>query len=406
MPTPAQSSLVDPLPVHKRLPRWTVRINQTINYNKGNVGEKIKYTIDLTGEGFGQMNGADSDLSMCAKLLKCKNEIALLSKSHFAAAKNYSNVNDELKALRRLKNRRVRELNQKVRKLNQKVWKLNQKVWKLNQKVWTLHRRNIQLAQDKEQLAQDKEQLVQDKKQLAQDKEQLVQDKKQLAQDKEQLIQDKKQLAQDKEQLIQDKKQLAQDKEQPVKPHALALAESWSLQNLQKNVLLLMEKVKLDESGKDEEIRQRGGDAEELKETIQGINNVGQLVLEIGKQQSQAIGAMTEGFRKMNREQDNYIYPFYTPTRPNDGSLPVIPDLDLSAPPAFCATNQQQMPVLSSSPDNVNFGPSYNGRFAYPVSSPQTPMLSPRSPGRGGSSLQVPSLQGYQDASWPGSSNY
>ncbi|KAM3448655.1 hypothetical protein MY3296_007614 [Beauveria thailandica] len=310
------------------------------------------------------MNGADSDLSMCAELLECEKKIAWLRKSHCAAAENYSNFNDELKALRRLKNRRVRELNQKVRKLNQKVWKLNRK-------VWTLHRRNIQLAQDKEQLAQDKEQLVQDKKQL-----------------------------------IQDKKQLAQDKEQPVKPHALALAESWSLQNLQKNILLLMEKVKLDESGKDEEIRQRGGDAEELKETIQGINNVGQLVLEIGKQQSQAIGAMTEGFREMNREQYNYIYPFYTPTRPNDGSLPVIPDLDLSAPPAFCATNQQQMPVLSSSPDNVNFGPSYNGRFAYPVSSPQTPMLSPRSPGRGGSSLQVPSLPGYQDASWQGSSNY
>ncbi|KAK8148535.1 hypothetical protein G3M48_009853 [Beauveria asiatica] len=291
--------------------------------------------IDLTGEGFSQMNGADSDLSMCAELLECEKEIAWSSKSRFAAAKNYSNFNDQLKALRRLKNRRVR--------------KPNQEVWKLNQKVWTLHRRNIQLAQDKEQLAQDK-------------------------------------------------KQLAQENEQLEKSHGSVYGKYLGLQESQRTFQLLMEKIKLDESGKDEVIRQCGKEFEELKKMIQECIDCQQRFLEFGNSQRQTNMELGELIRKLTQ--------VYELTRPNDGFLPVIPGLDLSASSAFYATNQQQMPVLSSSPDNVNFGPSYNGRFAYPVSSPQTPMLSPRSSDRGGISLQVPSLQGYQDASWPGSSNY
>ncbi|KAM3557102.1 hypothetical protein MY1884_004712 [Beauveria asiatica] len=272
---------------------------------------------------------------MCAELLECKNEIAWLSKSHFAAAENYSNVNDKLKALQRLKNRRVRRLNQKVRELNQKVRKLNQK-------VWTLHRRNIQLAQDKEKLAKENKQLN--------------------------------------------------------NYYGSVLGKYLGLQESQRTFQLLMEKVKLDESGKDEEIRQRGKEFEELKKMIQESIDYNQRFLEFGNSQRQTNTEFGELIRKMTQ--------FYELTRPNDGFLPVIPGLDLSASSAFYATNQQQMPVQSSSPDNVNFGPSYNGRFAYAVSSPQTPMLSPRSSDRGGSSLQVPSLQGYQDASWPGSSNY
>ncbi|KAM3563359.1 hypothetical protein ARSEF4850_002376 [Beauveria asiatica] len=300
---------------------------------------------------------------MCAELLECKNEIAWLSKSHFAAAENYSNVNDKLKALQRLKNRRVRELNQKVRKLNQKVW--------------TLHRRNIQLVSERDtfQIAVG-------------DKDCQV---KELNDKISWLHGSNIQLAQDKEKLAQENKQLNNY-------YGSVLGKYLGLQESQRTFQLLMEKVKLDESAKDEEIRQRGKEFEELKKMIQESIDYNQRFLEFGNSQRQTNTEFGELIRKMTQ--------FYELTRPNDGFLPVIPGLDLSASSAFYATNQQQMPVQSSSPDNVNFGPSYNGRFAYAVSSPQTPMLSPRSSDRGGGSLQVPSLQGYQDASWPGSSNY
>ncbi|OAA35716.1 hypothetical protein BBO_08561 [Beauveria brongniartii RCEF 3172] len=330
--------------------------------------------IDLTGEGFGQMNGADSDLSPRAKQFECYEDIAWLKKSYLEEAENHSNVTYERNALRRVvrdKNRQVMKLNEKISRLRGRNIQLvhernalrsvsgdkNRQVMKLNKKIRRLCGRNIQLAQDKEQLAQGKEQLD--------------------------------------------------------KSYGSLLGQDWCLQNShQRTVQLMKEKIEHYESSareKDEEIRQRGRDVEELKKTIQEINNHKQHLLELSKSQQQTNTALVELLRKMDvatREQDKYNHQFYEPTRPNDGSLPVIPGLGSSAPPAFFATNQQQIPVLSSSPDHVNFGPSYNGRFAYPVSSPQTPTLSPRSQVWRESSLQAPSLQGYQDVSWPGSSNY
>ncbi|KAM3429171.1 hypothetical protein MY4824_008426 [Beauveria thailandica] len=171
--------------------------------------------IDLTGEGFGQMNGADSDLSLRAELLDCKKEIDLWRKAYFAA-KNHSKVNDKLDALQKRKDRQVRNLKAEIR--------------------W-FRGRNKQLAQENKQLAQGNKQLE--------------------------------------------------------RSHGSVLGLYLGLLNSQRTDQLMTEKNEHDESSarekKNEEKRQRERDAEELKEMIRGINNVGKLVLEIGKQQSQAI---------------------------------------------------------------------------------------------------------------------
>ncbi|KAM3459420.1 hypothetical protein NHJ6243_006938 [Beauveria neobassiana] len=289
----------------------------------------------------------------------------------------------------------------------------NRKNINSKQRTRGLRARNKRLARENEQLAREK--------QLAQENERLAREK-QLAQENERLAREK-QLAQENEQLAQEIKRLnielgkafgssLSDMCNVIKSQMMIDAKNIQIEHFKSIALEHCRKP-----------LQHGDSTEESDTTIQGMEN---LRLEVKKQLQETNTILNESmqvFKKKQketetrilaslnlesstriREQDNYKYHDAEPIGSGDGSLPVMPGLDFSAPTPFPFLSLQ-----ATSSDTVAFEP-LSPRSNEPMAShdphsihpPRSLTSSVRSQDAGGAFLSGLPWSEYQDESWTG----
>ncbi|KAM3478138.1 hypothetical protein MY8738_006123 [Beauveria namnaoensis] len=239
---------------------------------------------------------------------------------------------------------------------------------------------------------------------------------KRLARENKHLARENKQLAQKNEQLAREIKRLniefgkafeasLSDRANVIKSQIMIDAKDLQIEYFRS--------IALEHCGKPP---QHGDSAEESDTTIQGMENLRLEVSEVKKQLQETkttLNKRMQVFEKNQREtetrrsasvdwvidkgiqeQDNYSYHDAEPIGSGDGSLPVMPGLDFSAPTPFPILYQQATPVQAISSDTVAFEPlsrcsnePMSSRDTYSIHPPCSPTSSLRSQDAGGGFL-------------------
>ncbi|KAF1735941.1 hypothetical protein CRV24_004873 [Beauveria bassiana] len=232
-----------------------------------------------------------------------------------------------------------------------------------------------------------------------------------------------KELGREHEQLAQENKQLAREiKRLNIefgKVYGSSLSDRFNVKKAQMTIdakdkqIEYFEGIALEHCGKP---LQHGDSTEESDTTIQGMENLRLEVSEVKKQLQETNTTLNKRMQVFEQEierrisarldlvinariqeQDNYKYHDAEPIGSGDGSLPVMPGLDFSAPTPFSILCQQATPLQAISSDTVAFEPlispgsnePMSSRNHYSIHPPCSPTSSPRSQDAGGVFLSV-----------------